>query len=170
MPSRAMGSVETVCHLTPHTSHLTPHTTTTPTRSQAASLRQQSQTPAPPTPQGLTHSLLLFSSSYLATCLFIYIYIYIYIYMYIGKHIFFLSARVPSTGGQGHSTGRVTHPNGPDTSPLLMVQTTVLIVSCSNLQSDWEHIYCCKSLRGYSDREPGDQADQSSLVPIRIST
>ena len=42
--------------------------------------------------------------------------------------------------GKGHFfTERKRHHS------LLMVQTTDLIVSCSNVQSDWENIHFCKS-------------------------
>ena len=41
-------------------------------------------------------------------------------------------------------------PNGSDTSPLLMVQTTAAIGSCANLQSDWENIYFFKSYMIFS--------------------
>ena len=41
-----------------------------------------------------------------------------------------------------NSAGRVTFlPNGTDDTPLLLVQTKDLVLSCSNMQSDLKHTH-----------------------------
>ena len=52
-------------------------------------------------------------------------------------------------------------PKGAGDPPLLMVQTKDLIISCSNLQSNWTNLYFCTS---YVDIRTETHTDMVSLV------
>ena len=78
----------------------------------------------------------------------------IFIYIYMVK----LFCSVPLHRNNLFPVSRSLFPRTVPTPPLLMVQTTARIASCSNLQSDWENSYFCK---GYMDIRIGTQTDQA---------